>query len=223
MLSIRKSISMIAFLALAGAILLPVQAQEKPSAETQPAQVSEKDLDLTRYMIDPVHSTLVFSLKRFEMTTFMGRFNKVEGMIHLDPENIENSRIRVEIPISSIDTNNEKRDQHLLSPDYFNVRQNPLAMFTSSKIEAVEGEEDTYKLTGELRIGQTKKEITTTFKYHGMYTGRDELKIVGSEASFTIDRTEFGIMGGQGLLGNEVTITVGIEAKEFDPRKIEKN
>lgn len=160
------------------------------------------------YEIDASHSTVLFRVKHLNVSYFHGRFNKLSGKIvwDEDPQKIE---IAVKIDASSVDTNNEKRDQHLRNPDFFNSKQFPVITFQSTGVKKLEG--DHYEVTGDLTFHGVKKSITTKFEFTG--AGKDPWGGVraGGEAVFTISRSDFGIDYMPDGLGDDVRITVAIE------------
>ncbi len=94
------------------------------------------------FKIDPVDSSVVFSVMSLGVNDFHGRFNDVSGTVVLDEADPSKSSIDFTIPIESVDTKNGKRDQHLKSPDFFNAKQFPVMTFKSKKVE---GSGDTFK------------------------------------------------------------------------------
>jgi polyisoprenoid-binding protein YceI len=106
------------------------------------------------YSVDPVHSSVVFSIKHAGIANFYGRFNELKGTFHIDRENPSESTFSAEIPIESVDTNNEGRDKHLKAADFFNMRQYPTASFVSTGLSETD-EEGVYDLTGRLTLHGT--------------------------------------------------------------------
>ena len=109
------------------------------------------------YKVDPVHSSLIFSMKHFGVTDFYGRFKEISGTVTFDAADPSKSSVELTVPVESIDTQNEKRDQHLKSPDFFNAKQFPTITFKSTKVE---GSGDNYKISGDLTIHGVTKPIT---------------------------------------------------------------
>ena len=158
------------------------------------------------YNIDPVESSNSFVIKNL-VTNFYGRFNDMSGKVVFDADPSKSS-IEVSIPVESIDTHNEKRDQHLKSPDFFNAKQFPMIVFKS---KSVEGSGDTYKATGELTVHGVTKPLTVEIK-----RGKDGEDMAGKirgggEARFTIKRSDFGMDFMQGPLGDEVTVFLSLQ------------
>ena len=82
------------------------------------------------WQIDTAHSVVEFAVKHMMFATAKGRFGQFSGTINFDPENIANSSAAVEVDVTSIDTRDEKRDGHLLSPDFFDAENHPTLTFT---------------------------------------------------------------------------------------------
>jgi polyisoprenoid-binding protein YceI len=158
------------------------------------------------YKIDPAESSNVFSINNL-VTNFYGRFNDISGKVVFDADPSKSS-IEVSIPVESIDTNNEKRDQHLKSPDFFNAKQFPMIVFKS---KSVEGTGDTYKATGELTLHGVTKPLTLEIKRGKDGEGMGGEIRGGGETHFTIKRSDFGMDFMQGRLGDEVTVFLSLQ------------
>jgi len=166
------------------------------------------------YKTDPAHTDIEFKVPYMLMTTVSGRFDSYEGTLVWDEKNPKNSSLQVTIQAGSINTNNEKRDGHLKSPDFFNVEKYPTITFKSEKIKK---EGDGYVAIGTLTMHGVSKEFkipfTVTDKVTGMYGNTRR----GVSAEFTVDRTDFDISwnktldkGGL-LVGKEVTVIVSAQ------------
>jgi polyisoprenoid-binding protein YceI len=192
-------------LALAGLLLLlPAAPQDGTGSAAKKART---------FAIDSTHSTIVFSVKHMGVAPFYGRFNKLEGSITYDAESPESSKVSLAIAAESIDTNNEKRDTHLKSPDFFDAKQFKTITFESTAVK--KGDKDgTYSVTGDLTLHGVKKEITLTVEKGGETPGRAGTKI-GFAVAFSIKRSDFGMkfMLDRGL-GDDVQVWAGIEGDE---------
>src|SRR5437868_2082931 len=87
------------------------------------------------WKIDPAHSAAQFSVKHMMISTVRGEFGKVSGTVNLDDKDATKSTVDVQVDVSSINTREPKRDQHLQSPDFFDVAKFPTMTFKSTKIE----------------------------------------------------------------------------------------
>jgi polyisoprenoid-binding protein YceI len=162
------------------------------------------------YTVDPVHSSISFMISHVGISNIHGRFNAFSGKITIDQADPAKSSFALSIPIASIDTNNVKRDEHLRAPDYFNAKQFPTMSFQSTNVKAVDGG---YEVTGDLTLHGVTKPVSFTLK------GGDKvvefpkkIKRIGFVSTFSIRRSDFGVNAELKLLGDEISITVGIEA-----------
>jgi polyisoprenoid-binding protein YceI len=166
------------------------------------------------YIIDPTHSNIEFKVRHL-MSTVRGEFTDFEGIIVADFEHLDRSSVELTIQAASIDTKDEKRDEHLRSADFFDAEQFPEITFKSSKITKVD--KDTFAVAGTLRIRGVSKQITFTVDSLGEMQAMGETR-AGYELSTTIDRMDFGVAwnrvletGGL-LLSDEVDIAIALEA-----------
>jgi polyisoprenoid-binding protein YceI len=160
------------------------------------------------FKIDPVHSSIVFSIKHFGVADFYGRFNDLSGKIVLDKADPSKSSVEVSVPVESVDTKNQKRDQHLKSPDFFNGKQFPMIIFKSKSVEA---SGDNYKVTGDLALHGVTKPLTLEITKGAEAKGMEGEIRAGGEARFTIKRSDFGMDFMQGPLGDEVNVILSLE------------
>jgi polyisoprenoid-binding protein YceI len=162
------------------------------------------------YLVDPIHSSISFMISHQKISNIHGRFNNFSGKITINSEDPSKSSFALSIPVESIDTNNAKRDEHLRAPDYFNVKQFPTMSFQSTKVKPVDGG---FEVTGDLTLHGVTKPISFTLK------GGDKvvefpkgIKRIGLTSTFSIVRSDFGVNAELGGLGDEIPISVGIEA-----------
>lgn len=162
------------------------------------------------YTVDPVHSSISFMISHAGISNIHGRFNDFSGKITIDQADPAKSSFALSIPVESIDTNNVKRDEHLRAPDYFNVKQFPTMSFQSTKVKAVDGG---YEVTGDLTLHGITKPVSFKLK------GGDKVvefpkgtKRIGLVSTLSIVRSDFGVTAEIGALGDEIPISIGIEA-----------
>jgi polyisoprenoid-binding protein YceI len=158
------------------------------------------------FKIDPVESSVVFSVT-YGVSNFYGRFNDVSGTVVLDKADPSKSSVELTIPGESVDTHNEKRDQHLKSPDFFNAKQFPVMTFKSKKVES---SGDTYNVTGDFTLHGVTKPLTLEIKKGGEAKEEGEIR-GGGETRFTIKRSDHGMKFMQGPVGDEINIVVSLE------------
>lgn len=161
------------------------------------------------YEVDAAHSMIIFRAKHMGVSNNYGRFNQFSGMLTVDEADAANSAIELEVKAESVDTGNEKRDQHLRSPDFFNAKQFPVITFKSTKVEKVD--EDTLKVTGNFELHGVKKSVTVEVEMTGKGKNQQGTALIGFETIFTIKRSEFGMNYGIGAVSDEVRITVSVE------------
>ena len=158
------------------------------------------------FKIDPVHSSVVFSVT-YLGTNFYGRFNDVKGTVVFDKADPSKSSVELTIPVESVDTHNEKRDQVLKSPDFFNAKQFPVMTFKSKQVES---SGDTYKVTGDFTLHGVTKPLTLEIKKGGEGKGVEGEIRSGGETHFTIKRSDYGMNFMQGPVGDEINIVVSL-------------
>ncbi|MEP2827898.1 YceI family protein [Parvibaculum sp.] len=165
------------------------------------------------YQIDTSHTYLGFEINHLGFSTTYGRFSDVSGTINLDEENPEASSVDVKIVPASVYTGHEERDEHLRGEDFFSVEEFPDMSFKSTSIERT-GEE-TGKITGDLTMHGVTKPVTldTTFTKKGDYPMQEGMKAVGFNATTSLKRSDFGIDKYVPMVGDEVTITISLEAQ----------
>ncbi len=168
------------------------------------------------WTIDPSHSSLEFAVKHMMFTTAKGRFSGVKGEITIDNQNIANSRVEVEIDAATVDTRDEKRDEHLKAADFFDVEKFPALTFTSTKVETAGGSALT--VTGDLTIRDVTREVVLAAEFNGEGKNPWGQSVIGYSAATRIDRKDFGLnwnaaleTGGV-LVSDDVKISLEIEA-----------
>ena len=164
--------------------------------------------------IDPVHSDVSFSVRHMMVSKVRGRFGEFSGQI-VTGEDITGSSVQATIDATSIDTNNEQRDNHIRSADFFDVANHPTWTFTSTGVRVDDGD---LFLDGELTIKGVTRPVTLTLQAEGFGPDAFGGTRAGFSASTTINRSDFGVDiampldGGGVVVGEKVTITLEIEA-----------
>jgi polyisoprenoid-binding protein YceI len=165
------------------------------------------------YTIDPVHSSVGFSVRHMGVSKVPGSFTSFKGTITVDRDNMEKSSVEATIDTASLSTANEKRDNHVKSADFLDVATNPAITFKSKSWKKTG--EDTYDVTGDLSIKGTTKEVTLAVTALGFGTGGKGAPNSGWEAKTTIKKSDYGVKGPAAVskvVGDEVAITINIEA-----------
>ena len=191
----------VAVLAALGPLAAPASA--RPSADT-----------VATYRIDVGHSDISFRIRHM-MSRTRGTFNEWAGTITADPADWTTGSVDVTIQAASIDTRHERRDADLRSDNFFDVETYPAITFKSTKVD-VSG--TTLSITGDLTIRDVTRSVVLQGEFLGVTGKGTPRERIGFEASTTINRLDYGVKwnraieGGGVLLGDEVEISIGIEA-----------
>jgi len=174
---------------------------------------------MNTWNIDNAHSEIGFRVKHLMVSTVRGQFNSFSGSVKIpDTDDLTKAEISFTADVSSINTNNEMRDKHLMSPDFFNSTEFPILSFKSKSI--TKKDETDFVVTGELTMHGITKEITFDAKFDGM-TNTDKGRVMGFEVSGSLSRKEFGLTWnaptekGGVIVSDEVRLDINAECKEF--------
>jgi polyisoprenoid-binding protein YceI len=162
------------------------------------------------FKVDSVHSSVNFRVKHMNVSYAYGRFTSITGTFNLDPADPTKSSFDFTVKSDSVDTGEPKRDGHLKSPDFFNVRQYPTITFKSKSVASAG--ENTYDVTGDLTLHGVTKPVTIKVEQTGKGAGMGGRgAVAGLLASFNIKRSDFGMKGMVGPVGDDVRVEVSIE------------
>lgn len=164
------------------------------------------------YTIDKVHSAVLFKAHHMGAGYTWGQFTDISGTVNVDKANPAASSIDVTIKADSITTHDEKRDQHLKGPDFFNTKQFPTITFKSKSVTKVD--DKTSNVTGDLTLHGVTKPVTAKVVFTGEGKLPNGTAAVGYEATLTIKRSEFGItyMPSPVPADDEIPLIIAIEA-----------
>lgn len=169
----------------------------------------------TKWTYDDTHAKIGFSISHFGISETEGKFTKFDGMVVADKPDFSDAAIEITIDVNSIDTENEKRDEHLKSPDFFDAVEYPTIVFTGKSLQPAGTNK--YKLKGDLTMHGVTKEITLDAVYRGTVDDPFGNTKAGFRVSGLIDRRDWGLdwngtlAAGGLLVGNEVSLDVNIE------------
>lgn len=145
----------------------------------------------TNWKLDPTHSEVAFKIKHLVISTVTGNFRKFDGHVETPGEQgFEGAKIDFELDVNSIDTNQEQRDEHLKSPDFFDASTFPKISFKST---SVQGDGEEFELVGDLTIRGNTKPVRLKAEFGGMVTDPYGQQKVGFEVEGEISRKEFGL------------------------------
>jgi polyisoprenoid-binding protein YceI len=160
------------------------------------------------FKIDPVHSTVIFRISHLGTSEQYGRFNGPTGT--LEVSNGELTGVNAQVPVANLDTGNKKREEDVKGPDFFSAKEFPNVTFKSATVKKIS--DNTYEVTGDITIHGVTKPITATVEKTGQGKGMTGRDIIGFETTFTIKRSDFGVKGLMGPVGDDVRVTFATEA-----------
>jgi polyisoprenoid-binding protein YceI len=170
--------------------------------------------DAVEWKFDPSHTNVGFSVPHLVISSVEGRFREASAKVTLDDADLTKSQVSVEINAASIDTGDAKRDDHLKSPEFFDVKKFPKLTFKSTKItKAGAG----YKLTGELTIRDKTKSVTLDATLSAPVKTPWGNQARAAKVSGKIKRADFGLTWNKALetggvvVGDDVTLNVSAE------------
>jgi polyisoprenoid-binding protein YceI len=154
------------------------------------------------YDIDPTHSSVDFKIRHLGISWVRGSFGTFTGKVRIDEAKPENSSIEVTVEAASVNTNNEKRDGHLKSDDYFAVETHPSIVFKSTSVKKTG--DNTYEVVGKLTLLGTTKPVTVTLTDSGEIEAQGKTRRGAEISDFKIVRSEYGMTEMVGPIGDEV-------------------
>ena len=168
----------------------------------------------TKWLIDPMHSEVHFKVKHLVISTVTGTFKSFDGSLEVENEDFQGASIEFSLDVNSIDTNQEQRDVHLKSADFFDAEQFPKISFKSTSFEK---DGDDYELSGDLTVRNVTKAVKLNVEYGGTATdfyGNDK---AGFEVSGKISRKEFGLTwdgiteAGAIVVGDDIKLQINVQ------------
>ncbi len=162
------------------------------------------------YKLDASHTAITWHVNHFGFSTPSGKFMSVDGDVTLDEANPAASSVKVTIDMNGINSGVAKLDDHLKTPDFFDVAKFPTATFVSKKVQLIG--KDTAKVEGDLTLHGVTKPVTLDVKVNKIGENMFKLKTAGFTASTTIKRSDFGITTYVPNLGDDVKIEIESEA-----------
>lgn len=177
------------------------------------APVQTTDLSAGTWAIDPVHSSISFSVRHLVVSKVRGTFGTFSGAVTVAEDGTPS--VSAEIEVASVNSGNEQRDAHLKAADFFDVEKYPTASFVSTSVTP-DGED--YRLEGDFTLKGVTRPVTLALQFNGVNPGMGHGAVAGFEASVVLNRKDFGIdidmplETGGAVVGDKVTITLEIEA-----------
>jgi polyisoprenoid-binding protein YceI len=167
------------------------------------------------WRVDPVHSKVGFAVKHMGVATVRGEFGEFEGALEIGND-LASSKATGSVKTASVDTNQEPRDEHLRSADFFEAETYPEVSFSSTSIEKVDDE--TVKITGDLTMHGETHPVELEAELGGVEVGPEGEKRTGLEVTGTLSRKEWGMKfsaalgSGNAVVSDKVKLTLDIAA-----------
>lgn len=168
------------------------------------------------WKIDPAHTTVEFKIRHLMISWVKGVFTNVEGTVIINESDQARSSVNIQIATPSINTNNKKRDDHLRSPEFFDVATYPVMIFVSKKVVIANGQP--VEIVGDLTIRDVTREVTLEVEdFSQAVTDPWGNTRRGATASTKINRKDYGLTWSKTLetggvvVGDEVRISLEVE------------
>jgi polyisoprenoid-binding protein YceI len=198
----------------------PPATQTPPQTQTPPAGQQQRPpqppLGPNQWRLDGSHSAANFSVRHMMVSTVRGQLGRITGTLEYDGKDVNSIKADVSIDVNGINTQNEGRDKHLRSPDFFDVPNHPAITFKSTRVDAAGSGK--FKLIGDLTIRGTTKEVALDVEGPSPVVKSQRGGLVtGATATTRINRLEYGLKWNNmveagPVVSDEVTITIDIEA-----------
>jgi len=163
----------------------------------------------SEWVADKAHTSVQFEITHLMISTVTGKFDDFEITASAD-DSFGAPNFAATIQIPSVNTDNERRDTHLRSADFFDAETFPEMTFVTTSVQSTG--ENTFDLTGDLTMRGVTKPVTLSGKVTGMITDRRSQKLkAGVRLSTTINRKDYNVGTEMGMVGDEVEITIRME------------
>lgn len=167
------------------------------------------------WQIDPAHSSIYFTARHMMISKVRGQFPKFSGTVNFDETNPANTTVTIEVDLASVTTDNEQRDNHLRSADFFDVTNYPTMRFVSKRVE--QDDANNGRLIGDLTIKNITKEVVLNVEYSGQHRSPWGTTNAGFSATATVNRKEWelnwnvALEAGGWLVGDKINIEIELE------------
>ena len=204
--------------ATTGLVAQAGQAQQPPTpptpAQQQPQRPPQQPLAANQWRIDTGHSAANFSVRHNVVSTVRGQLGPITGLIEYDGKDINSVKADVSVDMTKINTQNERRDNHLRTDDFFNVEKFPTLTFKSKRVEP--GSAGKFRLVGDLTIRDKTNEVVLDVEGPSPVMKSQRGVLTGATATTKISRKAFGVLWNNliesmPVVGDEVTITIDLE------------
>jgi polyisoprenoid-binding protein YceI len=169
----------------------------------------------TKWTLDPAHAEIQFKVRHLMISHVTGSFGKFDAAIETTDENFDTAKISFSAEVDSITTNNEQRDGHLKSADFFESSKFPTLTFVSTKFEKVSGEE--YVLYGDLTFHGVTKNVKLQVEHGGVIKDPWGNTRTGFTVEGKINRKDYGLVwnaateAGGVVLGEDIKLHANVQ------------
>ena len=189
-------------------------AGQPPAQGAAPQRPPQAPLGPNEWRIDRSHSAASFSVRHNVVSTVRGQLGPITGKVEWDGKDVKTVLADVSVDMNGINTQNEGRDKHLRSADFFDVANHPTLTFKSKRVDAVS--QGRFKLVGDLTMRGNTKEVVLDVEGPSAFMKNQRGVLTGATATTKISRKEFGILWNNMIemmpvVGDEVTVTIDLE------------
>ena len=169
---------------------------------------------VTKWVLDPMHSEVQFKVKHLVISTVTGSFKSFEGDFETENEDFSDAKINISLDVDRIDTNQDQRDGHLKSPEFFDAEKYPKISFKSTSFTK---DGDDYTLKGNLTIKDVTKPVTLAVEHGGVAGDFYGNTKAGFEITGKINRKEFGLTwdgvteAGSVVVGEDIKLIINVQ------------
>lgn len=170
----------------------------------------------TKWVLDPTHSEVNFKVKHLVISTVSGHFRSFDGTVEsTDDSDFGSAKVAFSIDAASIDTNQEQRDDHLRSADFFDVENFPSISFVSNSIKSVG--DDEFVIEGDLTVKDVTKKVELNAEHGGNVTDAYGNYKAGFEVTGKINRKDFGLVwnavteAGSVVVGDRINLQASLQ------------
>jgi len=157
---------------------------------THEASVSDDLPTAAAWGVDQAHSNVGFSVRHRGISTVQGSFRSYDATLDFDPDDLTSLSATADIEVASVDTRNDRRDNHLRSDDFFYVEEYPTLRFESTRVQNING--DTFEIVGDLAIKDVTREVVLAATLNGVAAFQGN-EVAALTAETVIDRHDYGL------------------------------
>jgi len=212
----KRIVSLSTAIAVAAIVMMAFTPSKNKLDNTVNSQ-SHSSLPAAKWVVDKVHTNVIFSVSHLVVSDVEGKFKSFDGSLESDKPDFSDAKIFFTVDVSSVNTDNDMRDNHLKSDDFFNAAKFPQIKFESTSFQPTGGNK--YKLTGNLTIRDVTKPVVFDVTFGGVANAMGGTH-AGFKAKATINRFDYNLKwsatteAGGLVVGKDVDITINADFKK---------